>query len=184
MNKTVVIPCAGTGSRLGDLTRNYNKAMITLGPKPVISYIIEHFAKEDEIIILLGYKGDYVKQVVQAIYPDWNITFREVDVFEGPGSGLGYSLSKAMDLLQKPFIFWPNDTIIDNNINKMPNCNWVMVGPKKQDSANYRHVLLNKSDSATIIPKNSTGYNSSLPYTGICYIKDYEDFWSMFSKNR
>lgn len=30
--RTVVIPSAGTGSRLGDFTKNYNKAMCTLGP--------------------------------------------------------------------------------------------------------------------------------------------------------
>ena len=35
MNRTVVIPAAGTGSRLGEYTQNYNKAMCTLGPKPV-----------------------------------------------------------------------------------------------------------------------------------------------------
>ena len=126
--RTVVIPSAGTGSRLGELTRNYNKAMCTLGPKPVISYIIEHFNKEDEIIILLGYKGDYLKQVVKALYPDWNISFVDVDKFEGEGSGLGYSLSCAITKLQKPFIFWPNDTLVDNDFSEMPDCNWIMVG--------------------------------------------------------
>ena len=64
MNKTVVIPAAGTGSRLGEYTQNYNKAMCTLGPKPVISYIIEKFDDNDELIILLGYKGDLLKQVI------------------------------------------------------------------------------------------------------------------------
>ena len=43
MRKTVVIPAAGLGSRLDVFTKNYNKAMCTLGPKPVISYIIEKF---------------------------------------------------------------------------------------------------------------------------------------------
>lgn len=183
--KTVVIPCAGTGSRLGELTQYYNKAMVTLGPKPIISYIIEHFTKEDEIIILLGYKGDYLKQVINAIYPDWNITFREVDKFEGPGSGLGYSLSKAMDLLQKPFIFWPNDTLVDNDFSKIPyRENWVMVGSKDEDSKNYRHVLYNKAGSVTILPKDATGYLYSVPYTGICFVRDYKKFWDMFSNNR
>lgn len=183
--KTVVIPCAGTGSRLGELTRNYNKAMITLGPKPVISYIIEHFTKEDEIIILLGYKGNFLRQVIKALYPDWNIKFREVDKFDGPGSGLGYSLSMAMDLLQKPFIFWPNDTLVDNDFNTLPYIgNWVMTGKRDRDSELYRHVLVSRDGNCTILPKSSTGYIDSYPYIGICYIKDYERFWKMFSKNR
>lgn len=182
--KTVVIPSAGTGSRLGELTKNYNKAMCTLGPKPVISYIIEHFTKKDEIIILLGYKGDYLKQVVEACYPDWNIKFVNVDIYEGEGSGLGYSLSKAIKKLQKPFIFWPNDTLVDNDFSEMPtDTNWVLVGSQEQDSENYRHALINES-SVTILPKNATGYQNARPYTGVCYIKDYEDFWRMFYTNR
>ena len=76
MRKTVVIPAAGLGSRLDEFTKNYNKAMCTLGPKPVISYIIEKFTKDDNIIILLGYKGDLLKQVLKIAYPDWKIMLR------------------------------------------------------------------------------------------------------------
>ena len=177
--KTVVIPSAGTGSRLGDFTKNYNKAMCTLGPKPVISYIIEHFTKEDEIIILLGYKGDLLRQVVKACYPDWNIKFVEVDIYEGPKSGLGYSLSRAYDLLQKPFIFWPNDTLLDNNLDDMDyDNNWVIVGGHELDCTDYRHAVGRKEDNflTTILPKQSVGYKFSYPYTGVCYIKDYKNF--------
>lgn len=185
--KTVVIPSAGTGSRLGDFTKNYNKAMCTLGPKPVISYIIEHFTKEDEIIILLGYKGDLLRQVVKACYPDWNIKFVEVDIYEGPRSGLGYSLSKAYDYLQKPFIFWPNDTLLENDINDMLyDNNWIIVGSHEQDSRSYRHAIGNKNDNSLtmILPKSSIGYKFSYPYTGVCFVKDYENFWDAFRSNR
>lgn len=185
--RTVVIPSAGTGSRLGDFTKNYNKAMCTLGPKPVISYIIEKFTKEDEIIILLGYKGDLLRQVVKACYPDWNIKFVEVDIYEGPRSGLGYSLSRAYDLLQKPFIFWPNDTLLDNDINDMLyDSNWIIVGSHEQDSRSYRHAIGNKKDNSLtmILPKDSVGYKFSYPYTGVCFVKDYENFWEAYRTNR
>ena len=185
--KTVVIPSAGTGSRLGDFTKNYNKAMCTLGPKPVISYIIEKFTKEDEIIILLGYKGDLLRQVIKACYPDWNIRFVEVDIYEGPRSGLGYSLSRAYDLLQKPFIFWPNDTLLENDINDMLyDNNWIIVGSHEQDSKSYRHAIGNKNDNslAMILPKSSVGYKYSYPYTGVCFVKDYKDFWEAYQANR
>ena len=45
MNYKVLIPCAGTGSRLGSLTKNISKALITIYDKPAISYIIEKFPK-------------------------------------------------------------------------------------------------------------------------------------------
>ena len=45
--KTIVIPAAGLGSRLSTFTKNYSKAMCTLGEKPVISYIIDKFSDEE-----------------------------------------------------------------------------------------------------------------------------------------
>ena len=116
MNKTVVIPAAGTGSRLGEYTQHYNKAMCTLGPKPALSYITDKLDDNDELIILLGYKGDLLKQVINMCYPNKNIKFVNVDKYEGESSGLGYSLLCARDLLQKPFIFWSNDTVITDDI--------------------------------------------------------------------
>ena len=36
----VVIPSAGIGSRLGSITKNFNKALVTIGEKPSICHII------------------------------------------------------------------------------------------------------------------------------------------------
>jgi len=193
MNRTVVIPAAGTGSRLGEYTQNYNKAMCTLGPKPVISYIIEKFDDEDEIIILLGYKGDLLKQVVTKCYPNKNIKFVNVDVFEGPGSGLGYSLLCAKDLLQKPFMFWSNDTVINDDINTFDfNNNWIMMPYKDtydaSNNAAYRHGRLSprRETVYSILPKGDFDESGlrTLPYIGISFIKDYQDFWEAANINR
>lgn len=188
MRKTVVIPAAGLGSRLDVFTKNYNKAMCTLGPKPVISYIIEKFTPEDEIIVLLGYKGDLLEQVLKIAYPGWNITFVEVDNFEGPGSGLGYSLSCAKDLLQKPFLFWSNDTVIDESVSEFDfSSNFMVLADFRPNLADqYRHASIGNGHVLKILPKGEydpRGKNT-LPYIGISFIKDYEKFWSAFETNR
>lgn len=188
MNKTIVIPAAGTGSRLKEHTQNFNKAMCTLGPKPIISYIIEKFSKSDNIIILLGYKGDLLRQVVKACYPDWNITFVDVDIFEGPGSGLGYSLSKARDLLQRPFIFWSNDTLIDEDVDKFDyTSNWLIVSEfDKEKVFSYRHAKVENGMVFKILAKgifDETG-KTTKPYIGVSFIKDYKDFWRAFDENK
>lgn len=183
MKKTIVIPAAGVGSRLNEFTKNYNKAMCTLGPKPVISYIIEKFTKDDEIIILLGYKGDLLKQVVQACYQDWNIRFVNVDCYEGPGSGLGYSLSCAKELLQKPFIFWSNDSLIDENIDTFNfDHNFMILSTFRPEKANsYRHARIGENQVKKILPKGEYDIEgkTTLPYIGISFIKDYKDFWKI-----
>ena len=193
MNKTIVIPAAGTGSRLGEYTQNYNKAMCTLGPKPVISYIIEKFDDQDEIIILLGYKGDLLRQVIDKCYPFKNIKYVNVDVFEGPGSGLGYSLLCARDLLQKPFIFWSNDTVINEDISQFDYTrNWIMM-PKRgtyseSNNTAYRHGELSSDRKYiySILPKGDfdEAGERTLPYIGISFIKDYEAFWKAADINR
>lgn len=84
MNKTIVIPAAGLGSRLGSFTANYSKAMCTLGEKPVFAHIIDLFDDNDEFIVILGYKGDLLKEVMSAYYPEKNIKFVTVDDYDGP----------------------------------------------------------------------------------------------------
>ena len=186
MNKTVVIPAAGLGARLGDFTKNYSKAMCTLGKMPIISHIIEKFDSNDEIIILLGYKGDLLKQCVESCHPDKNIKFITVDKYEGPGSGLGYSLHCAYELLQKPFIFWSCDTITNNlNLDSLSyDTNWMIAATSKTEYFdNYRHIRLSeKNDVREILPKLIKPAIGVFCYTGISFIKDYEKFWESYNE--
>lgn len=190
MNRTVVIPAAGIGSRLGSFTKNYSKAMCTLGKMPVISHIINKFNKNDEIIILLGYKGDLLKQVVQACHPDYNITFINVDKYIGDGSGLGYSLSCAKHLLQKPFIFWSCDTVLegfspewfDRKTDTMVGCSQRADFQFDQ----YRHI---ETDSnleyvKAIHPKEMLNTFYLFNYVGVSYIYNYELFWDAYENNK
>ena len=48
MGYKVLIPTAGTGSRLGEETKYINKALISIGNRPAISRIIEMFPEDCE----------------------------------------------------------------------------------------------------------------------------------------
>lgn len=186
-SKTVVIPAAGLGERLGDFTKNYSKAMVTLGKMPIISYIINKFTNDDEIIILLGYKGDLLKQVVKACHPDRNITFVDVDNYCGEGSGLGYSLHCAYSLLQKPFIFWSCDSVLEDfDVNSVDySNNWSVVSSLyKEQFTNYRHMQVDSSSHViNILPKDVKYQSDIYSYTGVSFIKDYAEFWDSYARN-
>ena len=47
------ITTSGIGSRLLDLTKYTNKSMIKIGKKPVISYIIDEYPEDIELVISL-----------------------------------------------------------------------------------------------------------------------------------
>lgn len=211
MNRTVLIPAAGLGSRLGEFSKNYSKAMLTLGTRPAFSYVFETFDKDDEFIVLLGYKGELLKECIKAYYPDYNITFVNVDKFEGPGSGLGYSILQAKDLLQKPFFFHSCDTLYtDSGIPLMQRTirridlskNYVFCADSENDGAEYRFVDFEKNCECTttydfgdtwsfsaravrILPKDcdrSQMFSKNAPYIGVAYIKDYKKFWEVADK--
>lgn len=183
MNFKVVIPSAGLGSRIGSHTQFLNKALVTIGDKPAICRVIEKFPTDIPIIVLLGYKGEMVREVVSQFFPHRNIDFIEVDIFEGQGSGLGYTLLKAEDHLQCPFIFIPNDTIIGSDkIDFNPNHygNWACYYKKnssdKYNSEVFRTLELS-DDKSEIINISGKGTLNSNIYIGVCGVKDYKKFW-------
>ncbi len=184
-NYKVVIPSAGIGSRVGPYTKFLNKSLITVGNKPVISHIIDKFDPSIEIIILLGYKGDHIRQVVTAIYPDRKFNFVIVDRFEGEGSGLGYSLQCAKNELQSPFIFISNDTLIsDKNIDLDPNIfgNWLgyvnrLDYEKSNNNFNISEYRTIEKEDAIVTKINPKGIKTDNIYIGLCGVLDYKKFW-------
>lgn len=68
--------------------------------------------------------------------------FVEVDKYEGPGSGPGYSLNCCKKLLQKPFYFVSCDTLFEVNLDQTPAANWVGVSQVTIDKqASYCNIL-------------------------------------------
>ncbi len=173
---TVLITTSGTGSRLGTKTRYTNKSLVKLGDKYAICHIIEQYPVDTEFVITLGYYGNLVREFLSIAYPMRTFLYIPVDLFEGPGSSLGYSMLQAQNVLQKPFIFHCCDTIF-KNIQIHPhieNKNTVYVA-KRADSTSYTSITASDKDVISFHPK---GYSSSdYIYTGVCYIYDYMEFW-------
>ena len=110
MDYKVLITTSGLGSRLGDLTKYTNKSLVRVGKKPTLSYIIEAYPDDVELVITVGHFGDHVRQFVKLAYPERKINFVDVDKYQGEGSSLGYSMLCAQNQLQCPFIFHAGDT--------------------------------------------------------------------------
>jgi NDP-sugar pyrophosphorylase family protein/mannose-6-phosphate isomerase-like protein (cupin superfamily) len=176
----VLVLAAGLGSRLGNLTKNINKAMLPINNKAIISYIIDRFPKEYEFIVALGYKGEELKQYCQLAYPEHNFTFVNIDKYEGEGSGPGYSSLQCKQYLQRPFYFVVADCIIDS---KMPHLdgNWLGVYPTAYPEK-YSTAQLDKDDNVTsFVNKNVEGYDNA--FIGLASIWDYDIFWSELEAN-
>lgn len=173
MKYKVLITTSGLGQRLGDLTKYTNKSLIRIGKKPAISYIIEAYPKDIELVITIGHFGQQIKDFVKIAYPERKVTFVDVDKYQGPGSSLGYSMIQAKKYLQCPFIFHCNDTIVTEPI-PAPDKNW-NGGFKGKTSANYSTFTISKNGVGQINDKGALEYD--FIHIGLVGIREYQSFW-------
>jgi NDP-sugar pyrophosphorylase family protein len=173
-NYKVLLTASGLGTRLGNLTKFTNKSLVRVGNKPAISYIIESYPKDIEIVVTLGHFGNHVKEYLTMNFSDRLFTFVTVDNYQGEGSSLGYSMLCAKNYLQTPFILHVCDTIVLDKNYIIPDKNWC-AGFKYTKSEKYRSFNVG---AHKVIKFNEKGEKHfDLIYIGLCGIKDYECFW-------
>jgi len=174
MSYRVVIPTAGIGSRLEDLTKYINKALVSVANRPIISHLIEQFPKDCEFVIALGYKGKLVRDFLELSYPNRVFHFEKVYPYEGEGSGLGHSLLACEKHLQQPFVFLSCDTLVKEAIPK-PNQNW-MGYAHRMDLTSYRTLRVINNTVSEICEKKIVKDKLNA-YIGLAGIHDYQKFW-------
>lgn len=183
MDYKVLIACAGTGSRVRAVSGNSNKALLSVGGRPVIEWIINNTADEVPLVIALGYDGEILREFIDFHFESRDIQYVYIDPFEGPGSGLATTLQQCSRYLQCPFVFHPNDTILDCKM-PAPLSNYV-VGSEFNEAIthiDYRKILLNENGKFQKIgEKHNTNEAQAALYSGVCGVSDYERFWEGIS---
>ena len=181
----VFIPCAGTGSRLGKKTTFLNKALVSVGLRPAISYLIDKIPESMPVVVALGYKGDTLKEFLEIAYPNRKFEFIWVTPFDGPGSGLGRSTLAAEKNLQCPFLFWTCDTLFKEPLPDLANDeNWIGCHdlPKNRDMNEFRCVATkteaNGVQKVTGVYDKGQHQPGQQPYVGLLFIKDFKNFFT------
>ncbi len=172
----VLLTTSGTGSRLGELTKQTNKALVPLNGKPAISYIIDAHPKDTEFVVTVGYLGEQIREALPRLYPNHSFTFVEVDLYEGPGSSLGYSMLQAADQLQCPFIFHACDTLVFGREIPAPDNNWMASYRMEGDVSQYRTVEMGENGEATNINEKKQGSSQEV-FIGLFGVADYASYW-------
>ena len=176
MSYRVCIPTAGTGSRLGGLTKFVNKSLVSIANRPLLSHLIKQFPEDVEFVIALGHKGHLVREFLELAYPQRRFFFSDVVPFEGPGSGLGLSLLACKQYLQQPFVFISCDTLVRELI-PAPDENW-MAYAEGAELQPYRTLKLKSGLVDSICEKGEGKSNTHKPYIGLAGIHKYKAFWA------
>jgi len=114
-----IILAAGVGSRIRPLTNNCPKCLLKVDGKTILEMMISHIQDcgINEVIFVLGYLREQIKEYVKTNFPDLNAHFVTNERYEDTNTG--YSLMLTKDLIaDTPFIKFDADVVFDKEILK------------------------------------------------------------------
>ncbi len=114
----VVLLAGGFGTRLSEYTKVVPKPMVKINKKPIILYIMEHFAKygHKDFYIALGYKGQVIKKYFSKKILDWNVNLIDT----GRNTMTGGRLKRVGELIKDDNFFMTyGDGLSDVDLNKL-----------------------------------------------------------------
>ncbi|MFH1424507.1 MAG: NTP transferase domain-containing protein [archaeon] len=176
----VCILAAGVGSRIGAMSNHINKAILPVNFKAAISYIIEKFKEDVEIVVAVGHKKETVIDYLSIAHPERKFTFVEIDKYVGPGTGPGYSLLQCKKELNSPFVFFAADTIVLEDIPPVDE-NWFGIAPVK-DTDKYCTAKI--KNNLVVQLDDKIKCSNKFAFIGLAGVKDHEVFFSALEKNK
>ncbi|MDA8840970.1 phosphocholine cytidylyltransferase family protein [Gammaproteobacteria bacterium] len=114
-----IILAAGVGSRIRPLTDNCPKSLLKINGKTILEMMLSHIKTcgINEVIFVLGYLQDQIKDYVKKQFPDLIVQFITNEKYEVTNTG--YSLMLTKDFVKNStFIKFDADVVFDINILK------------------------------------------------------------------
>jgi len=111
---TGVVLAAGEGTRLRPLTRNRPKPMLPAADRPVLEYVLDALvdAGVDELVLVVGYKGDRVQDHFGPTYRNRPVEY----VTQEKQLGSGHALLQAREAVDGPMVVVNGDRIVDGSM--------------------------------------------------------------------
>ena len=172
---------------MGPYSDTVNKCLLPIDKKAVITHLIERFPAETVFVIALGHLGDQVRSYLEVAHPDRHFEFVQVDRYEGPGTGPGYSLLCCKPKLEQSFYFIAADTLWDRGLDLNPGEDWIGVARVSQaESAAYCNLRIVQEGAssrvAEIIDKKTCSPDNHRAFIGFAHIKNTSAFWKGFER--
>lgn len=94
----VIILAGGFGTRLGDVTDLIPKPMVSVGGKPIIIHLMEHFASygHTQFHIALGYKANVIEKYFNEHSFEWSINLHDTGLHTATG-GRAKQISSSLN---------------------------------------------------------------------------------------
>jgi glucose-1-phosphate thymidylyltransferase len=168
----VIVPAAGIGTRLRPLTHTRPKALLYVAGRPIISHILDEVRTLDvsSIVVIVGYKGDLVRDYVSKEYADLKIDY--VAQKERNGIAHAINLTRGVADAGEPILIILGDTIVRADLGGIVRSdNNVLAVKGVEDPRRFGVVEVEDGRVARLVEKPEHP-KSNLVIVGLYYFKD------------
>ena len=112
-----IILAAGMGKRLGELTKGHTKCMVKVNGETLISRLLKQLdrCKLHKIILVIGYKGNELKEYISTLQIHTPIEYVENDIYDKTNNIFSLFLAKDA-LLTDDTLLFESDIILEDSI--------------------------------------------------------------------
>ncbi len=164
----VIIPAAGVGTRLRPFTFTIPKVLIYVAGKPIIGHIIQSIPPGlGELIIILGYMGNKVKE-----YVDRQQGFPKNYILQEEKLGLGHAVWLALrEANEEEVLILLGDTITEVEFSDVLSSPITTIGVTKVEDPRAFGVVEVEGGIVKRIVEKPRKPRSNLIITGMYYVK-------------
>src|SRR4051812_12350183 len=105
-----IILAAGKGKRMGTLTHSTPKPLIKIGQKTILEHLLDSLPRRvDEIIIVIGYRGDQIQKFIGTAYEGRPIRYVIQKKLDGTARALLLTRHLFKDPRERFFIIYGDE---------------------------------------------------------------------------
>ncbi|MCX8035258.1 MAG: sugar phosphate nucleotidyltransferase [Candidatus Dojkabacteria bacterium] len=173
MSLQAIILCGGKSTRTYPLTITKPKPLLKVANKPMLGHLLDKIKDYfDEIILVLNYHADQIKNFIDANYPNYNIKFVEQDEPRGTGD----AIFRCKDLIRDKFIVINGDDFygpdLTNNLDKY---RYSILVHEVENISQYGKIIHDDNGKIVRIHEKPPEYGPGLANTGV-YVLDRKIF--------
>lgn len=159
-----IILAGGQGTRLAPLTDTKPKPLVEVLGKPLVEYALDTLTElVDEVIVLVGYKGEMVKEHLGTEYKGIPLTY----VDQGEWLGTGHALMQCQDKIQGDFMLLHADEIFDaESIKDLTRYPASALAYKRDDPENFGVMVYDKDMNLQDVDEKPKNPKSNLVSAG------------------
>jgi len=166
-----VIPVAGVGTRLRPHTHTVPKALINVAGKAMLAHILDELAATGirDFVLVVGYKGDRIREYVDRHYPQLNRTYVE----QPERKGLGHAIHLTREAVgDRDAIIVLGDTLFRVDFRSVLDRRVSQIGVKEVDDPRRFGIVEMDGPRVRRFVEKPEKPTSKLAIVGIYYVVD------------